>query len=126
MAEYDKDSIIPDILDRLTKGESLRAVCETEGYPAPSTFCLWVTQDEKLAEQYARARELRGEHYGYKVSEIGELVLKGDLDPNAARVAMDSFKWTAARMASKAWGDKIQAEHTGNLTVTFSSEDDDI
>ena len=33
-------------------------------------------------------------------------------DSNAARVAIDGLKWTAARMASKNFGDRMQVEHS--------------
>ena len=39
------------------------------------------------------------------------------MDPNAARVAIDALKWNAARMHPAIYGDKLQTEHSGEVTV---------
>ena len=53
---------------------------------------------------------MRGDHYGAKVAEIAARCEAGDIEPNAARVAIDGYKWTAARMAPKQWSEKRQLE----------------
>ena len=44
-------------------------------------------------------------------------VLNDEVNPNAARVAIDALKWTAARMMPRRYGDRIQADLAGDITV---------
>jgi hypothetical protein len=44
-------------------------------------------------------------------------VLNEELNPNAARVAMDGLKWIAARMMPKRYGDRVDANLTGDINV---------
>lgn len=82
--------------------------------PNWSTVWSWTKNDPDFARQFAEAKEQRGNYYGEKVAEISLGVLTGKIkDSNAARVAIDGLKWTAARMAAKNFGDRMQVEHSG-------------
>lgn len=102
------------IVDMIAGGESLRKACQSVGITAP-TFCERILKNPALAEQYARAREMRSDIYGEQVGEIAGQVLRGELEPDAARVAADCLKWTAGRMAPKKWGDKVEVDHGGTV-----------
>ena len=47
-----------------------------------------------------------------KLDEINRRVLNGEIDPQAARLVSDNFKWTAARLLPKVYGDKQQVDVT--------------
>jgi len=111
--KYDRPKIETEVLARVAAGESLSAVCRTDGFPAEATVRKWAVEEAEFGARYARAREARGERYGERVGEIAEAVLAGDHDPDRARVAIDALKWASARMASKSWGDKMRLEHAG-------------
>lgn len=51
--------------------------------------------------------------FGEKVSKVADDTLAGKYGADVARVAIDAYKWTAARMASSHFGDKIAHEHGG-------------
>lgn len=105
--------LVDDICTRIADGESLNAICQDETMPAKATVLNWVVTDrEGFFDQYRAAREAAGYGEGDEVAEIGRLTLSGQYDPSAAKVAIDALKWSAARKASKAYGDKIQ--HTGS------------
>jgi lambda repressor-like predicted transcriptional regulator len=56
---------------------------------------------------YARARATQGDaHYERIVDVLGK-VETGDIDPAAARVMIDGYKWTAGRMRPQVYGDKL-------------------
>ena len=40
----------------------------------------------------------RGMIYADQLDEINRRVLNGEIDPQAARLVSDNFKWTAARL----------------------------
>lgn len=107
-AAEDMPGIFTDMLD----GSSLTAACRSRGIDPGSTIH-FIDADEALRQQYARARSVRGDGYGEKVADVAQRVLDGEIPPDAGRAAMDGFKWTAARMSPKGWGDKLAHEHTG-------------
>ena len=100
------------ICERLMGGESLRSICRNEDMPNISTVLLWVVQDrEGFSAQYREAREAQGYYDGDKVRDIAEKVESGELEPQAAKVIIDAYKWTAGRNAAKVYGDRIQPEN---------------
>lgn len=95
----------PEIADRICQwlagGQSLRAFCKQDNTPALSTVCLWIVTHDQFSEQYKRAREAAGYAHADEIADIANRVLVGEVDPQAARVAMDGKKWAAERMAPK-------------------------
>jgi hypothetical protein len=100
-----------------------------------STPLRWLREDKtgELRKDYARAREDQGDLSADNVSEIGRKVARGEMDPQAGRVAIDSEKWIAGRRKPKVYGDKLElsgdpdAPVVTNLVVRFVSpkKDDD-
>ena len=43
-------------------------------------------------------------------------VLAEEVNPNAARVAIDALKWTASRLLPKRYGDRLDVQH-GDINV---------
>jgi hypothetical protein len=102
-----------EILRRLTEGESLRAICRTEGYPAPSTVIKWTNEDPgTFGEQYARACEARADVYFDALDDVSEDAVVADTPVKVAglRLKADNIKWQLARMAPKRYGDKVQVD----------------
>lgn len=91
---------------------SFRRACEIAGINKGEAWRL-MQRDVELATRYARARECRGVVHGDDIAELGDKVVRGELQPDVARVALDAMKWAAARMAPKFCGDKVTTEHTG-------------
>jgi len=54
----------------------------------------------------------RGMIYADQLDEINRRVLSGEIDPQAARLVADNYKWTAARLLPKVYGDKQQVDVT--------------
>lgn len=122
-----------EIIRRMCEGESLRAICRTEGYPAPSTVIGWTNEDAEFAEQYARARDERADTYFDRLDDVSEAAEQAE---NAVQVAglrlkADNIKWQLARMAPKKYGDKIETTVQGpdggpvknETTVTITAEE---
>lgn len=113
-----------EILERMAEGESLRAICLSDGMPSRTSVARWLDEDENFRGQYARARELRADHIADLVHETA--MASTPETAHADRVKIDALKWEAGKLNSKRYGDKVQ--HTGsdgespiqtNLTVTF-------
>lgn len=73
-------------------------------------FFAGLAKSDNLSQNYARAQRSRAQAQFERIGEIAEQVLDGKLDPQAARVAIDAWKWTTGRQDPKKYGEKIQLE----------------
>jgi hypothetical protein len=129
------EALAEAICDRLADGESLNAICKSEGMPSERTVRTWArTPDHPFSPKYARARELGylkladelleiaddgtndwmkrtgkdGEDLGWAVN--GEHIAR-------SRLRVDTRKWLLSKCLPKVFGDRITAEHTGSDAV---------
>lgn len=101
------ESVAEEICIRLACGDSLAKICRDDEMPAYRTVMTWVRQNEAFRQQYVRAREDQADADADAVSDIGERALNGEIDAQAARVAIDARKWSAGKRKPKAYGDKV-------------------
>lgn len=101
--------IFDRICERLAEGESLRSICRDEDMPGMSTIFRFLRDEanEAARQQYAQAREDQADADADKISEQADLVAAGKADPQAARVAIDAWKWAAGKRKPKVYGDKL-------------------
>lgn len=120
------DPAVGDIIcERLIDGESLRRICEDDDMPAKSTVMKWLASGKhpSFVDQYTRAREVAADTDFDDIGHIARQAARGEIEPNAARAAMDGLKWTAAKRQPKKYGDKIEHEHTGGLKLNVTPDD---
>jgi hypothetical protein len=69
----------------------------------------WLREDEtgELRNQYACAREDQGDLSADDIKTITRRMLRGEIDPQSARVAIDALKWDAGKRKPKVYGDKL-------------------
>ncbi len=124
------EEVAAAILDHLTEGQSLRAICRAEGMPSAATWLRWVAADPELVRAYKLARELQADAIFDDVLEIADdarndwmerhgqggegqgWALNGDHVRRSA-LRVDARKWMLARMAPKKYGDKLQLDGDG-------------
>ena len=98
------------ILAHLAKGESVRSyVARTQGVSFSAVYRT-LREDKLFAELYARAREDQADTYADKLMDLIDLVQAGEIDPQAARVAMDGIKWTASKLKPRTYGDRVAVD----------------
>lgn len=95
------------LLARMSGGLSLRAVCRHDDMPVKQTVLGWLSRYPEFMAQYLRAMEARGCACGEQVIDVTQRVIAGDLPPDVGRVAIIGLTWAAARMAPKAYGDRV-------------------
>lgn len=112
------------ICERIAQGESLRTICQDEGFPAQSTVFLWLKKHADFSEQYARAREAQMEAMAEEILEIADETANDTIETeNGARpdhewisrskLRVDTRKWLMSKLAPKKYGDKVTSELTG-------------
>ena len=120
------DALAETILSRMANGESLRAICDDPGIPCIQTVLRWKDdpQHAAFASRYARAREAQAEFMDHRIlSEADGCTVE---NAAAVRVKIDAYKWRAAKLAPKTYGDKLT--HSGDAEnpleiVTASNRD---
>ena len=126
--KYSK-SIIKNILEKLAVGESIRSVIKEENITW-NTFRKWMNNDEKLREQYERAKA-DGIHYS--IDDIEQLckstyskALTKQVDLNAIKsldILVRHKQFMASKLAPKTYGtDKQQITMSNNKGEKFSIE----
>lgn len=115
MALEFSQAIADEVCERIATGESLRKVCDSPHMPSASTICKWLGQNAEFQKQYAHAREIQADSFADEIVEISDDVTE---DANSRRVRVDSRKWIAAKLRPKRYGDKLDVEHSGDVTVS--------
>jgi hypothetical protein len=110
----DRAKISQLVLDGMRSGLSAFKACQAAGVPQ-STFNLWVNDDAKLAEDYARAREELIERMANEVLELADSEVPetgdGKKDWQAIqkhKLQVDTRKWLLSKLAPKKYGEKLE------------------
>lgn len=123
------------ICERIADGESLRAICLDDDMPGKATVFRWLAADKAFQDQYARARETQADTLFdeiLSISDDGTNDSYKDEDGNPrtdhdviarSRLRVDARKWMAGKLRPKVYGDKIEHEHKGGLTVSLLPTD---
>ena len=104
--------VIDDILTKMACGSSMAAACRSHDISHTSWMDA-VGKDSELADRYARARTAGIDAQADEMHDLEMQVLRGEVDANSFRAAMDARKWRMARQAPKKYGDKVQQEISG-------------
>lgn len=93
------------IFDEISEGKSLRSALKKvkTGF---SAFYEGLADNKEYAEQYAHARACQAESSFEAVLNAVNRVEKGDLDANAGRVVIDTYKWIAARLKPTVYAER--------------------
>lgn len=96
----------------------------------------WTQAHPEFGEQYARARQIGYQLLADELIEIaddssGDVVETEDGPrPNSeftarSRLRLDTRKWMLSKMLPKVYGDKLDLNHTGQMSVSLRSDDAD-
>jgi hypothetical protein len=137
--KYNRDALMPEILDRLSNGESMANICRDEGMPPPSTIHFWISKEPSFAEAYNRARAVMADVLFDQCLAIADDASKdvienaetGELTVNHAAIAraklrIDTRFRIAGKISSK-YADKGPLDGAGvtvnNLTINARDMD---
>ena len=119
------------ICAELAAGESVAAVCRQAWAPDEKTHYRWMAAHAEYREAVVAAKATGIERHageiiriadesriGVKVKETkdGTFKEKGDM-VDRSRLQIDARKWILAKLLPKKYGDKVEHEHSGGVTV---------
>jgi len=109
------------ILEAIADGQGLVSFLkQREDMPSYSTVMRWIRDNPEFAEMYTRACEDMADNDADKISDVAQRVIDGEIDPQAARVAIDAYKWSAGKRRPRKYGDKIEIDQTTRVAVTHT------
>ena len=97
-----RDTITPDLIERIESGRSLWDVCKDSDMPHVNTIYEWMADDPAYKAKITRARET-GYH---ERAERAVVAAKDATDAGLGRLALDAEKWFLSKV-SKAFADKV-------------------
>ena len=115
-AKYTND-LAMEICRRIAEGEPLTKICKDPAMPSYSTVMNWRKDNPDFLETYACAREDAGDTLADDIISIADQVLAGEIDPHAARVAIDAKKWAASKLKPRSYGDRLNLDHSGEVAT---------
>lgn len=108
----DMPALMAGLFEHMTAGGSVRDYASKVGHDE-ARLRRWANADE-YATQYARAREVQADADVERALEVAAQAAKGEVEPNGARLLVDTLKWRAARFHRNRYGDKATVELTGD------------
>ena len=106
------------IFDEISEGKSLRSALK-KAKTGFSQFYQGLKDSKEYADQYAHARNCQAESSFEAILSAVNRVESGQLEPNAGRVVIDTYKWIAARLKPTVYADKTSLlGNVGDSTPT--------
>ena len=127
--EKQKEEILNNIFEKIEEGISTRKAVVECGIPA-KTFYQWIEADGEKSKQYARVKELGIEakfdsienDYSEEPQRDSET---GKIDTGwvqLQRLKIDAKKWELSKLAPKKYGDKLELEQNGTISISWNEE----
>lgn len=111
------DEIIREALDCVSAGDSMKATCERMGVDRRNLMRK-IREDEHWNEQYHEARGAQADAHADEIMECARRVMRGELGAQEGRVAIDAYKWTAAKLKPQSYGDRMEYNIKGEVNLT--------
>ena len=105
--------LVTEICRRMSNGESLAKICETDGMPERTVVLEWRRIHKEFDAIYTKARQDQADYW---VDEIISEVDRKSADKTEAmdkRIKIETLKWIACKFYPKAYGEKVTQEITG-------------
>ncbi len=106
------------ICEQIVEGKSLRTICQADDMPSIPTVFAWLDKYPEFLNRYARAKDQSADTLTEDIHKLAWAAVNGEIDPQAARVAIDAFKWTASKLKPKKYGDKLDLTTAGKELPT--------
>lgn len=132
--EKKKKAVEIILYEMMENGKSIRAIltnADRDVLPSHVTFINWLSKDDELVKQYARANEIRSDilfdemfniadnsAYDTIETEKGEVCNHEYI--NRSRLRIDTRKWALSKMNPKKYGEQIDITTKGDKIGQYS------
>lgn len=121
------EKLADDICEQIANSScGLKTICEKNPhFPTRATIYEWISNNKVFSDKYAKAKETQAHFLIEEIIEIADDTVNdwqtsknGDEIPNneviaRSRLKVDTRKWIACKVLPKVYGDKIQAQLSG-------------
>lgn len=135
------DEVLAEIVERLSRGEPLAAICRDEGMPHDNTVRNWMDRDEAVSVAIARAREAGEDWLAAECLQIADSPLLGvveKLEPDKVtgklvvterrnedmlghrKLQIDTRLKLLSKWNPKKYGDRVEVKATMSLESLVS------
>lgn len=126
-----------EIINRISNGEPLRVICRDEHMPAWRTVYDWLDSDQEFSARFARARDLGFDAIAQQALEIADTPMLGfrtEIGDDGKtktveedmlghrKLQIETRLKLLAKWSPKRYGDKIDLNHGGVLSIRDVSE----
>lgn len=120
------------ICEQLAIGKSLRTTCKADDMPEIRSIFRWLRLYPNFSQQYAKAKEESADALFEETIDIADDGSNDWMDNNdpdnpgyrlngehyqRSRLRVDTRKWMLSKIKPKKYGDKIEHEHSGKLSL---------
>jgi hypothetical protein len=128
-SKENKETIFNSIILDIKNGASLRTAITNSNTINRDTFFEWVKENQQFSDHYAISVDFRTEIKFESIEqdyleEPQRDALTGKIDTGwvqLQRLKIDAKKWELSKLKPKKYGDKIQTEHSGEITTNVIS-----
>ena len=101
----------------IESGISINDLSEIAGISHPTIY-RWLDENPSFNAAYTRARTNQADTSADTIDSIAGKVMRGEMDPQAARVAIDALKWTASKRRPRVYGDTLNVNIDATVSIT--------
>lgn len=116
--QYDRAALFPEIVERLSAGEPLAKICRDERMPSRRTVYLWLESDESAKAEFEVARDDGFDSIAARLRDTARGAGDSAGDVQRDKLIIETDLKLLAKWDPRRYGDKVQTEHSGNVTLT--------
>lgn len=113
------DELCKEILERISEGEDIVAICKDPSMPARSQIYAWLDRYPEFRMGYARAKEGLADHCVHQIYSIAkksaEEIDKGDA------IKLRALSWLASRYSPRQYSERMAAAADAQLSVQINN-----
>lgn len=120
-SEYNFDLCV-EICDEIAKGRNVIETLNSDSrFPDWTTFRRWKNNNEELRTLYVNSQQDKAIALENEIDDLKAMLLAKEIDYATYNALVNTLKWKMAKMYAKLFGDKIQTEHSGEITTNVIS-----
>lgn len=127
------EKLCDEICSQIVMGYSLRTICKEESMPSVATIFCWFRSHPEFQERYTKAKEEQADAFAEEMMDIADdasndwmerngkdgapIIALNAEHVNRSRLRIDTRKWIAAKLKPKKYGERIQQDVSGTLSL---------